>query len=213
MLLPSAKLHVSAPHSAHTLTDQVIRYPLQLEPMTRFKYYEEREKFDPTTYLKNPMVMMGLMAAFMAFVMPKMVCLLLPLLLLLLLVSDFIFLFFNPPSSPPRPLRRDPPLLCYYGLNGCANLNGLCNPNWMPPPILAIDPTIFVSRDERSPNLASVVLSVDHRYPASKTVPESGQKALNGAKGQTRLRVFFVPARGTLRARSFPTPTQTQRHL
>ena len=52
---------------------QVIRYPLQLEPLTRLKYFEEREKFDPTVYLKNPMVLMGLMMAFMAFVMPKMV--------------------------------------------------------------------------------------------------------------------------------------------
>ena len=34
---------------------------------------QDREKFDPTVYLKNPMVLMGLMAAFMAFVMPKMV--------------------------------------------------------------------------------------------------------------------------------------------
>ena len=41
--------------------------------MQKFKYFEEREKFDPTQYLKNPMVIMGLMAAFMAFVMPKMV--------------------------------------------------------------------------------------------------------------------------------------------
>jgi len=53
--------------------NKVVRYPLQLEPMTKLRYFEEREKFDPTSYLKNPMVMMGLMAAFMAFVMPKMV--------------------------------------------------------------------------------------------------------------------------------------------
>ena len=43
------------PPLKHTHT-QVARYPLQLEPMTKFKYYEEREKFDPTSYLKNPMV-------------------------------------------------------------------------------------------------------------------------------------------------------------
>jgi hypothetical protein len=52
---------------------QVIRYPLQLEPLHKLKYFEEREKFDITVYLKNPMVLMGLMMAFMAFVMPKMV--------------------------------------------------------------------------------------------------------------------------------------------
>ena len=45
----------TAPSHTHTHT-QVARYPLQLEPMTKFKYYEEREKFDPTSYLKNPMV-------------------------------------------------------------------------------------------------------------------------------------------------------------
>ena len=52
---------------------QVIPYPLQLEPTQKLKYFEEREKFDPTVYLKNPMVLMGVMMAFMAFVMPKMV--------------------------------------------------------------------------------------------------------------------------------------------
>lgn len=52
---------------------KVLAVPLQLHPATRHKYFEEREKFDPTVYLKNPMVLMGLMAALMAFVMPKMV--------------------------------------------------------------------------------------------------------------------------------------------
>jgi hypothetical protein len=61
---------------------QVIRYPLQLEPMHKLKYFEEREKFDITVYLKNPMVLMGLMMAFMAFVMPKMVSALLRLAML-----------------------------------------------------------------------------------------------------------------------------------
>lgn len=33
-------------------------YPLQLEPTSRFSYFEERAPFDPTTYLKNPFVWM-----------------------------------------------------------------------------------------------------------------------------------------------------------
>uniref|UniRef100_A0A7S0F1Z4 ER membrane protein complex subunit 7 beta-sandwich domain-containing protein n=1 Tax=Hanusia phi TaxID=3032 RepID=A0A7S0F1Z4_9CRYP len=50
-----------------------VKYPLMLFPTMRVKYFEEREKFDPTVYLKNPMVVMGIIAALMAFVMPKMV--------------------------------------------------------------------------------------------------------------------------------------------
>ncbi|EKX54339.1 hypothetical protein GUITHDRAFT_149982 [Guillardia theta CCMP2712] len=50
-----------------------VKYPLTLQPSIRVKYFEEREKFDPTVYLKNPMVVMGIIAALMAFVMPKMV--------------------------------------------------------------------------------------------------------------------------------------------
>jgi hypothetical protein len=40
---------------------KVLPFPLQLHPNQKVKYFEEREKFDPTSYLKNPMVMMGLM--------------------------------------------------------------------------------------------------------------------------------------------------------
>jgi len=40
---------------------KVLPFPLQLHPNLKVKYFEEREKFDPTAYLKNPMVMMGLM--------------------------------------------------------------------------------------------------------------------------------------------------------
>ena len=36
------------------------------------QYFEEREKFDPTSYLKNPMVLMVVMGMVMTFAMPKM---------------------------------------------------------------------------------------------------------------------------------------------
>ena len=38
--------------------DYRLMYPLQLEPTSRFNYFEDRVPFDPTTYLKNPFVWM-----------------------------------------------------------------------------------------------------------------------------------------------------------
>ena len=35
------------------------------------QYFMEREKFDPTSYLKNPMVIIIGMTMIMAYVMPK----------------------------------------------------------------------------------------------------------------------------------------------
>jgi len=47
-------------------------YPLKLAPSTKLNYFVEREKFNPMTYLKNPMVLMVGFTMIMAFVMPKM---------------------------------------------------------------------------------------------------------------------------------------------
>lgn len=38
--------------------DYRLVYPLQLDPISRFSYFEERVPFDPTSYLKNPFVWM-----------------------------------------------------------------------------------------------------------------------------------------------------------
>ena len=45
-------------YSLTTGKDYRLMYPLQLEPTSRFSYFEERAPFDPTVYLKNPFVWM-----------------------------------------------------------------------------------------------------------------------------------------------------------
>lgn len=45
-------------YSIQTGRDYRLMYPLQLEPTSRFSYFEERVPFDPTVYLKNPFVWM-----------------------------------------------------------------------------------------------------------------------------------------------------------
>ncbi len=50
-----------------------VPYPLKLAPITRLNYFVEREKFDITSYLKNPMVLIIGLSAVMMFIMPKMV--------------------------------------------------------------------------------------------------------------------------------------------
>jgi hypothetical protein len=38
--------------------DYRLVYPLQLDPISRIGYFEDRVPFDPTSYLKNPFVWM-----------------------------------------------------------------------------------------------------------------------------------------------------------
>ncbi|KAJ1492582.1 hypothetical protein T484DRAFT_1770527 [Baffinella frigidus] len=64
---------VKATSQLEALRSKAFPYPLKLEPRGRQKYFEEREKFDITVYLKNPMVIMGVGVTLMAFVLPKMV--------------------------------------------------------------------------------------------------------------------------------------------
>jgi hypothetical protein len=45
-------------YSIKTGKDYRLMYPLQLEPTSRFQYFDERPPFDPTVYLKNPFVWM-----------------------------------------------------------------------------------------------------------------------------------------------------------
>ena len=75
--------------------------------MHKLKYFEEREKFDITVYLKNPMVLMGLMMAFMAFVMPKMVS--------ALLCSVLQFLDCSSPSCFPSKGRLEVIVIIFFG--------------------------------------------------------------------------------------------------
>mmetsp|Transcript_27842 Transcript_27842/g.56990 ORF Transcript_27842/g.56990 Transcript_27842/m.56990 type:complete len:220 (-) Transcript_27842:403-1062(-) len=64
---------VKAYYNSDLLGGKAVHYPLRLEAAGIAKYFEEREKFNPLNYLKNPMVMMMLFVAIMAFVMPKMI--------------------------------------------------------------------------------------------------------------------------------------------
>lgn len=41
--------------------DYRLKYPLELEPSSRYQYFEERPPFDPFVYLKNPFVIMIIM--------------------------------------------------------------------------------------------------------------------------------------------------------
>ena len=41
--------------------DMRLKYPLELEPSSRYSYFEERPPFDPFVYLKNPFVIMIIM--------------------------------------------------------------------------------------------------------------------------------------------------------
>jgi len=38
--------------------DYRLKYPLELEPSSKFQYFEEKAPFDPLVYLKNPFVIM-----------------------------------------------------------------------------------------------------------------------------------------------------------
>jgi hypothetical protein len=62
---------------AYTNNEMVRRsalpYPLKVTPISRLNYFVEREKFDATSYLKNPMVLIIGLSMVMMFIMPKMV--------------------------------------------------------------------------------------------------------------------------------------------
>mmetsp|Transcript_16353 Transcript_16353/g.39212 ORF Transcript_16353/g.39212 Transcript_16353/m.39212 type:complete len:225 (+) Transcript_16353:67-741(+) len=64
---------VKAYFASEMLAGRPVAYPLRLEASGITKYYEEREKFNPASYLKNPMVLMMIFVGVMAFVMPKVV--------------------------------------------------------------------------------------------------------------------------------------------
>lgn len=64
---------VKAMSQVEATRNRVFPYPLKLDPKGRQNYFEPREKFDITVYLKNPMVVMGIGVTLMAFVMPKMI--------------------------------------------------------------------------------------------------------------------------------------------
>jgi hypothetical protein len=80
--MPQMRLEIFAKGShvrtkAYTNNEMVRRsalpYPLKITPITRLNYFVEREKFDPMSYLKNPMVLIIGLSMVMMFVMPKMV--------------------------------------------------------------------------------------------------------------------------------------------